>query len=775
MADARRALADDHPLGLLDLVSSLLHVVDPRRFNPFDREPRTGPSRDELLRSFIDVDRRETSGLLAGMAVLLSDDEERLRIHKVLDDRQPRLPAWLSGIDEVTVVGSVEMTHVLGDGDDVMIGVRFPSGAAMTAVVYIDHNMGTLVKDAFVVPEDLDTFVAFAKRTNKDPDTSWNPLNPADTKTRIIEAIRSHAMTVPPIESESWPMCRPLVEWMVSLLPDGGTGYVWREWSGRERKALKERFLASRFAISLDQKDHRDLVDNLIWFGADYGPGDPMRWSPVAVEMVLYDWIPRKIVAHVDYLTKAPDVLRAFVRFCHEERSIRADLTAETLEAIDRWEPEYQKIIRSPRPQGAAALLASVGAIDPATAWDDEVSDDEGADDHEDFADDWDESTVLDLLSRAVGGAEALDNLVDDPLPEEAFDWTGISEEIRPRVAEVLELCDRWCTDIFDSEYRTASRRLLADIARHGPDALRRGRADTAAAAVCWSIGQSNAAFHLSAGGMTQKSFFARCGVKPGGVAQRAVTLVNAAQLDLDWPGYQLGSPRYLVSERRRGIIEARDFLAGLPTRGSTWTACADCGAVPVRVYLEGVPLCDECTDRHIADATGLARLSELPEPFELTGPDHRHHRLAYRALRAATGITVSLEELGVEPGEGYQFEVLGTHEADMAELVAAVREQAEGEIGRLWLEPARHGPEWMVAGEEVSGRFVYSPDGGPHNVVVDGRTLSWEELGDALDGYEGWRFRLVVEDQVVDLRPDDYERVVDIPDHVIVPAPGSP
>jgi hypothetical protein len=57
-------------------------------------------------------------------------------------------------------------------------------------------------------------------------------------------------------------------------------------------------------------------------------PGDPQRWSPVAVEILLADWIPRKITARAEQLSKAPDLLRAFIRFCHAEREIRPALTA---------------------------------------------------------------------------------------------------------------------------------------------------------------------------------------------------------------------------------------------------------------------------------------------------------------------------------------------------------------------------------------------------------------------------------------------------------------
>jgi hypothetical protein len=34
----------------------------------------------------------------------------------------------------------------------------------------------------------------------------------------------------------------------------------------------------------------------------------------VAVEILLADWIPRKIVADVAYLSNAPELLRAFIR-----------------------------------------------------------------------------------------------------------------------------------------------------------------------------------------------------------------------------------------------------------------------------------------------------------------------------------------------------------------------------------------------------------------------------------------------------------------------------
>jgi hypothetical protein len=51
------------------------------------------------------------------------------------------------------------------------------------------------------------------------------------------------------------------------------------------------------------------------------------------VEMVLAGWIPRKIAAGPGYLSPAPALLHAFIRFCHAEREIWPVLTEQTFAA----------------------------------------------------------------------------------------------------------------------------------------------------------------------------------------------------------------------------------------------------------------------------------------------------------------------------------------------------------------------------------------------------------------------------------------------------------
>jgi hypothetical protein len=147
----------------------------------------------------------------------------------------------------------------------------------------------------------------------------------------------------------------------------------------------------------------------------------------------------------------------------------------------------------------------------------------------------------------------------------------------------------------------------------------------------------------------------------------------------------------------------------------------------------------------------GMPRLPEVPRPVVMTDPDGLRHRMRYRVWRAPMGVAVELREEDVD--EGFEFGVFGDHDADVAGLVGAVTERARSEIGRRYLEPGLGGAGWQLCGDEVAGRLAFEPDGAPPRVVVDGRELSWDELGYALGAFEGWRFRLVAEDRLVDVR----------------------
>lgn len=552
LADVRRMLQAPHPDELLQFVSSVLAATDPRGRGPLAsaREAAPdGPTLPELAGTFVEVPGRETTALLTVLAEMADDELVVQRIRRELALRDDRLPVWLQRLSPVTVDRALVMGHVLGDGDNVMLAARTGDGHDLTVIVYIDHNLGTVVKDGFVIHEPIDRAVtSFRSAADDDPDVVFDELDLADARARITEAIEVGAISFPPFETDTWPAARPLVEWVVRQLPEGGTGHERPEWSDEDREALTEAFFASEFAT--DHQEDRDLFDSLLWFGCDYGPGDPLRWSPVAVEILLTDWLPRKIVADPELLSRVPDLLRSVIRFSHAERGIHPALTEQTLAAVDEYEPGYQRTIRVPRPQGPAALLAALGVLG------EEGDTPKWTLDHLSGSGE----QMLRLLHEAVGEA-ALPDLDTAPLPDEPLDLSGVPDDVHGRVTQVADLVDACCDGLLDVEHRTACRRLLPDVAAAEPDIFRReARAETAAAAIVWIVVKANGDFSQREGGLTVKAlgeWFA-LSTNPG---TRARTLLRALGVDVEpSPGdIRLGMPRYLVADRRRWIIEMRD------------------------------------------------------------------------------------------------------------------------------------------------------------------------------------------------------------------------
>lgn len=151
------------------------------------------------------------------------------RIARELETRRHPLPDWLTGLDEARIDPDVWfMTHVLGDGDDYLIGVTLPSGEALSALVYVDHNMGTVVKDAFVVPEAPGGLAIKMGTLIDDPDQTLTRTDPATARAVVEAAIDAG-------------------------LPTGGVAPHRREWSEQETAAIADAFFASSYGAQRER------------------------------------------------------------------------------------------------------------------------------------------------------------------------------------------------------------------------------------------------------------------------------------------------------------------------------------------------------------------------------------------------------------------------------------------------------------------------------------------------------------------------------------------
>jgi hypothetical protein len=358
------ALEAEHPLPMLGLTSALLNALDQRNDDPFDRSPTPeGPPLPDLLDSLAGAGEPEAAALAWTMAHLADDELLRARTLRAVAERSFLLPPWMHELDRLQVVGAEQILDQLRDVANVMVHARL-GGHDLTAVTLIDFNLGTIVKDNFFADQPL-TSVNELWHREAGNTSDIVPLSAADARARVAEAVEVGARTWPRTDTEDWPQSRPLLEWMLRQLPLGGAGIDRPEWSREDGERLVDRFLASSYAGDLERPDDRAIAGDLVWYRTGYGYGDPLRWSGAAVEILLLDWYPRKIVADDAYLMRMPAVLRGFVRFGHAEAGLDDFQTEEPLKAVEEFEPEYREAVSQARRQGPEALLERMGVLGP--------------------------------------------------------------------------------------------------------------------------------------------------------------------------------------------------------------------------------------------------------------------------------------------------------------------------------------------------------------------------------------------------------------------------
>ncbi len=336
--EVREALDSGQPIDLLGLVSMVIEATAPKAAVLRRPDEEETLSLDELVGSFIDIKLPETTALLAVLGELLIDNDGlQDRCRSEVDARDDDLPQWLGELGQTSVRQAVRMSHVLGDGDELLLGVRLTDGQEMTCAVYIDHLTMSEVKDAFFVPSAIDAVLDVAKKSNDDQDTSFVEVGPADAKVELYKALYGPLAMFALEDSDTWPATRPLLRWLVRLMPEGG--FIQR--GSADSDEILTRFFASPVGKEFNGSRDRQLLEMCI----DEGTGDPLRWSAPRLRQLLEEPIAEFDDIPAEDQLDVPDLLRAFIPFAHAESGIRQELTAEALAAIDEAADNYRVIV----------------------------------------------------------------------------------------------------------------------------------------------------------------------------------------------------------------------------------------------------------------------------------------------------------------------------------------------------------------------------------------------------------------------------------------------
>lgn len=273
-----------------------------------------------------------------------------------LDALRDQAPAWLGVLGRARFLGSWRTQEPFGDGDMVALVFEHDGYPPHAVGVLIDHNLGSMAKDVLAAD---DAAMLRASWEEELPGVSTVDLGAQEAADILAHGLEVEEMYLDSPATDELRELRPLLRTYLRALPRPRP--IQRRTLGeRDRHRLAEEFASCDEARGLDSA----VVDELAWrivdFGCDYSDGDPMRWSPIVVELFMIDWLPRKAMLEVP-VKGAPDVIKAWVRFAGRRRGLAQELIEETAAAVGRWEREFVEAMGDSTRFGPAKAV--VGAV----------------------------------------------------------------------------------------------------------------------------------------------------------------------------------------------------------------------------------------------------------------------------------------------------------------------------------------------------------------------------------------------------------------------------
>ncbi|MGH2765892.1 MAG: hypothetical protein ACRDKA_08275 [Actinomycetota bacterium] len=317
----------------------------------------TAPVDQALIEDFVSLLSRQRSReslavLLAVAAVADPPLDELAR--SAAADLEPAVgkPAWADLLGRGELREAWRAADAFGDQDAILLALEYPGRDPALATVVVDRTLGRLIKDASVVPE----VGAVVERWREQADITVESIPVGEAAGEILRALRNTDITVDPPITEDYALNRAFLAALVRGVPDVEPPPEPEPPPAGVLDRLVDEFLASEEATGLPPVANQ-AVHTLITYQGEWQADDPLRWSPTVVEMCLLDWLPRNTILEDEVPRAIPDTLRALVRFAGARRSLPDDLVSETLDAIDRFEPEFTRALKSPSAGGPSKNL----------------------------------------------------------------------------------------------------------------------------------------------------------------------------------------------------------------------------------------------------------------------------------------------------------------------------------------------------------------------------------------------------------------------------------
>ncbi|MEG3070227.1 MAG: hypothetical protein RQM92_04760 [Candidatus Syntrophopropionicum ammoniitolerans] len=167
--------------------------------------------------------------------------------------------------------------------------------------------------------------------------------------------------------------------------------------------------------------------------------------------------------------------------------------------------------------------------------------------------------------------------------------------------------------------------------------------------------------------------------------------------------------------------------------------------------------ICRDCFNVISAKQMGIELTPFKSGIYEYPGGNGKMYKFTVAKIVLPMGIGYEATEITNDNSPGYKVAILDDLDCDQDYLFYKLEAKIKYTLSEKYLQTNTY-PNGIkhtrLKEDEVVGRFEYNETNDEiHNVVIDGKVFSWEQLGEMLNAYEGFQFKLKIYDITEDIR----------------------
>ncbi|MGH3714663.1 MAG: hypothetical protein ACRDT4_14565 [Micromonosporaceae bacterium] len=268
-------------------------------------------------------------------------------------------PDWIAAAGAVTCTGTWAVRDNYGDQTQYVATFAYDDperGGPDHAVSYLlDHNLGCGKEVSIGVPATQVVASWQAEAAQDSADLTIESVEPGRLRADVTAYLAQTDELAQPY-SDSYQEDRGFALARLRVLPEGEPTPRPAVLSDADRDAVVAAFLDSPEAAYVGAggapAPEPPSQEVIAWgaraaidFACDDNAGDPLRWSPTAVELFMITWMPRQVAPGHRAAPWLPEVLDAYVTFAGRVRGQPATAIAATKQAITEYVVPYTDLM----------------------------------------------------------------------------------------------------------------------------------------------------------------------------------------------------------------------------------------------------------------------------------------------------------------------------------------------------------------------------------------------------------------------------------------------